>query len=251
MGIIKAVCIAISTYSTLPVPRFSWEGEDMRYALAALPLVGVLGGAALLAWQYISVRLGFGPLLFAAVATALPLAVTGGLHMDGFCDTVDALASHQPRERKLEILKDPHVGAFAVIYCAAYLLLTLGIYTELYRSPALGVVAAGFVLSRALVALCAVTLPNARGGEGMLAAFTDTAQKRVVCIICLIWALAAAALMLCLRLSAGLAGLLLALLGCGLYRHAVALKQFGGATGDTTGFFLQLCELLILAGALC
>ena len=35
--------------------------------------------------------------------------------MDGFCDTCDALASHQDRARKLEILKDSRVGAFAVL----------------------------------------------------------------------------------------------------------------------------------------
>lgn len=43
-----------------------------------------------------------------------------------FCDTTDALSSHQPRERKLEILKDSHTGAFAVIWCAVYFILYFG-----------------------------------------------------------------------------------------------------------------------------
>lgn len=47
--------------------------------------------------------------------TVLPILLTGGIHMDGFMDTMDALHSYQDRERKLEILKDSHVGAFACL----------------------------------------------------------------------------------------------------------------------------------------
>jgi adenosylcobinamide-GDP ribazoletransferase len=43
-----------------------------------------------------------------------PIIITGGIHMDGFLDTQDALSSYQPRERRLEILKDSHAGAFAI-----------------------------------------------------------------------------------------------------------------------------------------
>ena len=52
-----------------------------------------------------------------------PIIITGGIHMDGFLDTQDALGSYQPRERRLEILKDSHAGAFAIISCAVYLMM--------------------------------------------------------------------------------------------------------------------------------
>ena len=76
--------------------------------------------------------MGGSGVLFAAAAACLPLLITGGIHMDGFMDTVDALASHQSRERKLEILKDSACGAFAVLYCGVYLLLSFALYYEGY-----------------------------------------------------------------------------------------------------------------------
>ena len=89
---------------------------------------------------------------FAAAAACLPLLITGGIHMDGFMDTVDALASHQSRERKLEILKDSACGAFAVLYCGVYLLLSFALYYEGYAAGWIYAFAPAFVLSRCLSA---------------------------------------------------------------------------------------------------
>ena len=60
--------------------------------------------------------------------TALPVLVSGGIHTDGFIDTVDALSSYGDKEKKLEILKDPHTGAFAIIGAIMYYLLFFWIY---------------------------------------------------------------------------------------------------------------------------
>ena len=95
--------------------------------------------------------------------------------MDGFMDTVDALASRQSRERKLEIMKDSACGAFAAIYCGVYLLLSFGLYHQI------GSIGLGggliFVLSRGLSGLCAITMRNARK-SGMLQAFTGQVHKK-------------------------------------------------------------------------
>jgi len=248
MPVLKSICLALSTYSILPAPRCEWTEENMRAAICALPLVGVFIGALLLFWHYVSAALGFGPLLFAAVAAVIPLMATGAIHMDGFCDTVDALASRQPRQRKLEILKDAHIGAFAVIYGAVYLLLCLGIYTELYGTGVLLAVSVGFVFSRALTAFTAVSIKNARE-DGMLASFTRPVHKKTARSVSILIAILAGALMTVLHLWAGIIGIALCLLWLYIYRR-MALKHFGGITGDTSGFFLQLCELAVLLGAL-
>ncbi len=60
-----------------------------------------------------------------------PLLLTGGFHVDGFMDTMDAFHSYQPKERKLEILKDSHIGAFAVIMLAVYGLIYMGAFSEI------------------------------------------------------------------------------------------------------------------------
>lgn len=248
MEFFKALAAAFSTYSAIPMPRLEWDGGAAKYVLCCFPAVGLVCGGALWAWYALCRALGAGGALFAAVAVCLPLLLTGGIHMDGFMDTVDAISSHQTQEKKLEILKDPHCGAFAVIWCGIYLLLGFGLFHGLYAAEAALVVLPGYTLSRALSALCAVTLPSA-SGSGMLYAFTGGRRNPAVTVSALAWA--ALALGGMLLLGAPLPGLCAgtaALLSMLAYR-AIARRLFGGVTGDTAGFFLQLCELAILLGA--
>lgn len=248
MRLLRAVGIAFYTYSSIPMPKMSWGEQDMGLALACLPLVGIVVGGASYGWYALSMALGLNGVLVAAVFTAIPLLLTGGIHMDGFMDTVDALASHQEKERKLEIMKDPHTGAFAVLYCGIYLLLYFALSYSLYGTGACAAVCVSPVLSRALAVFSASSLPSARQG-GMLHAFTGPAKrvpmKATSCLVTLF----AAGSMLALHPAAGLGGILASLLAL-LWYWRISSKQFGGATGDTTGFFLQLCELGILVGAL-
>ncbi|HWR23801.1 MAG TPA: adenosylcobinamide-GDP ribazoletransferase [Feifaniaceae bacterium] len=247
MRFFEPMWIAISTYSVLPAPRFDWNEKNMRFSICFLPLVGLIIGAALYLWARAAKALAVDGILFAAVAAALPILLTGGIHMDGFMDTVDALASHREREKKLAILKDPHTGAFAVVYCGVYLVLSFGLYHALFQTEGLLIVCFGFVLSRALAVLGAVTLPNARK-EGMLCAFTGHAHKRVVSIAMAAVALLAMGGMVWASPAAGGFAAGFALLTFFAYR-AMAIKEFGGVTGDTTGFFLQTSELALLLGA--
>ena len=169
--------------------------------------------------------------------------------MDGFLDTVDALSSHQSRERKLEILKDPHTGAFAVIFAGVWLLVDAACFTGIQEYRSLWILGFGFVLSRALSGLAVVCFRNARG-SGMLNTFSDAAQKQRVRITMLCWIIAAAAGMI---LLGGVRGLITAAVN-GLifagYRW-LSWRQFGGITGDLAGWFLQMAELgTVLALAL-
>ena len=217
----------------------------MRWAICFLPAVGLLCGGGLLLWGWLSSLLEISPLFFAVGAVCLPLVITGGIHMDGFMDTVDALASHQPRQRKLEILKDPHCGAFAVLWCGVYLLLSLGLWHEIHAAS-LYIPALVYVLSRALSALCAVTMPNARK-EGMLHAFTAEAQRsRAAAGMILLTVLTGSVMVWLSPLQGGLT--LAAALVTTVWYRFMAKRKFGGATGDTAGFFLQTCELTALAG---
>ena len=240
MTFFKTLSVAFSTYSALPMPQFPWDEKNMRYAICAFPLVGIVCGAALALWSWLCGILNIGGMLFAAVAACLPLLITGGIHMDGFMDTVDALASRQSRERKLEIMKDSACGAFAAIYCGIYLLLSFGLYCEI------GTIGWGggliFVLSRCMSGLCAITMPNARK-TGMLQAFTEQVHKRTAVAILLILLLLTAATMVFFAPVSLVLGLLTL-----LWYRRFAMQQFGGITGDTSGFFLQVSELVMVFG---
>lgn len=247
MFLLESLLIAMSTYSAIPVPQFAWNDRNMKYAICFFPVVGILCGAALWGWLALADFLQISGFFFAMVATCLPLLITGGIHMDGYMDTVDALASHQPRERKLEIMKDPNCGAFAVIYCGIYLLVYAGLIYELFAANRILVLCPTFVLSRSLSALCAVNMPNARKA-GMLCAYTKNTEKHTATTALIIVLIMSGAATVLVSPIVGGITVFCAVVSALFYRKQ-AMRQFGGVTGDTSGFFLQMCELTCLVGA--
>ena len=243
MRILRSLAMAFLMYSRVPMPQVEWKDENMAYAMGFFPIVGLLEGLVLMLWYLLCSALNIGAVLFAAGAVLLPVAINGGIHLDGFCDCCDALASHQSRERKLEIMKDSAAGAFAVICCCAYLLLYTAVWTEVERSVnAMAALALVPVMSRALSGFGVVTFKNARTG-GLLATFSRAADSKNVRVVMVIWFIAAAAAMTALVPAVGAACTIGALATFIFYRVS-AYKQFGGITGDTAGWFLQLCELI-------
>ena len=242
--LLRSLCSALLMYSRIPAPQVEWSEENRRYALCFFPLIGAVIGAFLIGWRALCTAFAVGAPVFAAIAMLLPLLITGGIHMDGFLDVTDARASCASRERKLEILHDPHIGSFAVIWGAALLILQTALLTQLTDLRSTGVVAAGFILSRALSGLTAVLLPAARH-DGSLQSFVRPAHKRTTVTVLLLTALASAAAMILLRPLQGTLSVLAALVILVYYRHSTT-RTFGGVTGDTQGWFLQLCETALL-----
>ena len=244
MPVIRSLLIAFSTYSRIPVPQVEWNEENRRYSMCFFPLVGLVTGLLVWGWLSLCAGLMIGPFLQGAVAALLPLLITGGIHMDGYMDTTDALASWQSQEKRLEILKDSHTGAFAVMGCAGYLLLSAALYSE--ADPAAGLRLAGvFVLSRALSAFALVRMRNARN-RGMLDDISRVAEKRLVTLSGGVYALLCLVLWLATGVRTALLCVLAAVL-CYLYYQHMSYKQFGGVTGDLAGWFLQVTELVLTA----
>ena len=239
--VINSCFIAFSMYSRLPVPKREWKQEDMRYVLCFFPLVGVLLGAAAVLWHGLCGYLQSEDTVFyAAGQLVLPIMLTGGIHLDGFLDTTDALRSYADREKRLEILQDPHVGSFAVIETIALSVLSFGALTVLTDPREVRLLAGVYVLSRVCSGLCAVTLPCAKR-EGLLFLFSDSAHKRAV-IGTLCGELILCAAYLLFQSPAG-GALLLLLAGIGSLAYARYTRSvFGGITGDTEGWFLVCLE---------
>ena len=246
MTVLETIVVAFSMFSAIPMPRVEWNDKNMRYALCAFPLVGLAAGILMALWVWLSLFLGLPGLLRAAGLTAIPVLLTGGIHLDGYADTQDALASHRSPAERQEILKDPHTGAFAVIRLCLYFLLSFALWGSLRGYPPLKI-ALMLLLSRSLSGLAVAAFPLARG-SGLAYTFHQAADKRKVA-----WMLGVLSVLLglglCLR---GLPGVLMALGAAGTfgYYHRMAKKQFGGLSGDLAGWFLQTAELIMLL-ALC
>ena len=247
MRILKSCIVAFSMYSKIPMPQFEWKEEDMHYMLCFFPWVGAVIGVCVYLWSMLCAALGIGRICYVLVAVAIPILVTGGFHVDGFMDTMDALHSYQPRKRKLEILKDSHIGAFAVIMLAACGLIYAGAFSEIRDTRLLVIVCVGFAFSRCLSGIGVVTLPSARG-DGMLYEAASHAQRRMVkgalyvqgalCIAFMLW-------------QSVIAGSVIVLAAIGAYGYYVyrSRKEFGGITGDTAGYFVLICEGAMVVAA--
>ena len=223
MTFLRSLCIAVSMYSRIPVPYGNWDKKEMRYSIGLFPVVGVVIGVMTWLWLWGMHRIaaeGMTDLpevviLLAStlIAAILPVLVTGGIHVDGFMDTSDAFHSWADKGKKLQILSDPHIGAFSVI--------------------SLMILAAFWVGAVA----------NARG-EGTLWAFTDfgeEARRTNLVLLCAI-GLAAAVGMILLKPVGGCAAVIISVLAWVSYKRR-AYKELGGITGDLEGWFLCRCEV--------
>lgn len=244
--LLQTLAVAFSLYSRIPMPRVEWNQKNMRYALGALPLVGAVIGLLLWGYGALCRWLGFSPLLQGAGLLLLPVLVTGGIHLDGLCDTCDALASQGDCQRKLDIMKDSHAGAFAVIGAACFFIAALALYGSLEITPAaLWCLGLGQVCSRALAGVALCTLPCAKD-SGLAHAFSCQADKAKLGGFL---GLLLLGLLAGFWLAAGPWGLACAA-AAGLfyfYYRSKALREFGGITGDLQGFFVELCQLVLLA----
>lgn len=247
MSWLESVCIAFSMFSRFPMPRLDWTPRRMRGVMACFPLVGLVVGGGVFLWGLASQLLGLGELLRGVGFALVPLGLTGGIHLDGLADTADALASQGSPQRKQEILRDPHIGAFAVMAVSTYLMAfaALGSQLELRRGT-LGALAGVFILSRCLSALGMVLFPLARGG-GLAHAFAVPAARRVTAGVGLVGGILTAAAIIWLGGIPGAAAVLASLATFAVYRFWL-LGQFGGLSGDLAGWFVEVAELAALGG---
>lgn len=249
MNLIGSFVIAFSMYSRIPMPQLTWTKERMRYAMCFFPLIGVVIGAVFLLFVRLAEWLGSSGIFFVLIGTALPLLLTGGIHMDGYLDVTDARQSFGDRKKKLEILKDPHTGAFAIIGLGIYLLLYAAGLAELHWEQ-YHLLAAVFVLERALSGLSVVTFPMAKQ-DGLAAQFSQTAVKRRVRIVMWLYLILSALWLLWFGRITGVVCIAGAAATFGCY-YRMAVREFGGITGDLAGHFLQCCERnLVLLLAVC
>lgn len=250
MRLVRSLLLSLSMFTKIPMPKVRWEEENMGFVLCFLPVAGVVIGAVLLGWAKLCTFLRMGALIRAVGFTLLPLLFSGGIHMDGFLDTTDALSSHGDVEKKRTILKDSHVGAFGVIGACCYILTMFGFYTEAEVANGavllLGLIP---VLSRATGALCSLLFPP-YGQEGLLTTFRKGANRGWAVALTVVQWVAVGAAMVYVGRIPGIACMIAALLFA-VCLYVVAKNQFGGMSGDLAGWYITLSETVMLIALVC
>ncbi len=223
--------VAFGLLTVLPV-RY---GEEISArAFAYYPLVGLFMGIALVIASFL-LKLVFPNLVAAALVVVVWGMITGALHLDGFSDACDGLFAATTRERRLEILKDVHVGAFGA---AGLALLLIAKVTAVASTQTLMPILLAPVLGRwALV--YAAAYPPARS-EGMAVMFRTGLSRRII-LVATVFA------SLCCALFGGLGVISFVaafVVGTGIAR--LALSRLGGLTGDVYGMICETVELAVL-----
>lgn len=216
----------------MPAPR------QLGRSLLWYPLVGLLLGTVLLAAA--GLLSGVAVPLAAALLLALWVLASGGLHLDGLADTVDAwVGGYGDRERTLALMKDPCCGPMAVAALVLLLLLKFAALWALLEAGAWAALLLAPLLGRAGVLLLLLGTPYVREG-GLGSALAAHVPQRAG------WRVLLASVLACLL--AGWAGLLAVAVAAALFvlvRRAL-LQRLGGTTGDSAGALLELLECGVL-----
>lgn len=235
---------AVMLLSRLPVPA-AYTDRGGRAAWA-YPLAGLLVGSIAAGGMALSHAMGIPAPLSALLAIVVLTITTGAMHEDGLADTADGLWGGWTPEKRLEIMKDSHIGTYGVLALLAGLSarwVTLWFIVDQSIGTACAAIIAAAMLSRATMTALMAALPHAREtglSHSVGAAAPGTAA--------LAWALGGGAVLLLLGLP-GFWAILCALLATGLVGW-IAHRKIGGQTGDILGACQQVSEIAILASAL-
>jgi adenosylcobinamide-GDP ribazoletransferase len=229
--------IAFGLMTTLPIRLpDNWSAGDSGRASVWYPFVGlVIGVLTWLSWKVATFV--FPPLVAGVVTLVVWITLTGGLHLDGLADCCDGLLASVSAERRLEIMKDPHIGAFGVIGLILILFLKAGALASLTSASSFGI-----LLAASLARWCilpAGLLPFARS-SGMGADFALGFQRSFIA-----WG---TVIPLMIAIFLGIRGILSTFAGVGAAALVLWLtkSRIGGVTGDVFGMVVEVVETVVL-----
>lgn len=221
---------ALAFLTRLPVPPPS--EPSLNRAAPFFPLVGLFVGAVAAATRYGADQI-LPPLPSTLLAMTAAILITGALHEDGLADVADALGAHTTRERRLEILKDPRVGAFGALALVLVTALIATSLAALETEEAVKALIVAHVLARTAILPVSRALPPAKpGGAGALLRAGTVATLIAVAIGAAITIVLAPIALAAAVIAAVITGFTLR-------------RTLGGITGDGYGATAKLTELSV------
>ena len=236
----QAFAMCQSMFCAIPFPGNVWEEKARDKMLLFLPVVGLEIGILWAGLAWLCGVLELPGLVRGLVLSVYPYLVTGFIHLDGYMDVTDAVRSYRSLEKRREILKDSHVGAFAVIGIVLLLLGQFAFLASVKENADFGILMLIPAVSRCCSALAVTGLKPMSTSQ-----YAEQKKSKAH--------MAVLAGMLCAFVAAGF--LLwgeygLALLGC-LAGYGAALgkayRSLDGMNGDISGYALSIGELCAVA----
>ena len=222
-----------SMFCAIPAPQV-WDEKARDKMLLFLPVVGLELGLIWRALAYVCRMLP--PLMAALILSMYPYFATGFLHLDGFMDVTEAVRSYRSLERRREILKDSHVGSFAVIGIVILLLSQFVCFASSKDTADCKVLLFIPAVSRCCAALAVTALKPMSTSQY---AAQEKPKSHVAVLLAMLAVFLLGGFLLCGRQAAALLGVLIGY-GFALLR---GYKSLEGKNGDIAGYALSIGEL--------
>jgi adenosylcobinamide-GDP ribazoletransferase len=246
---LQGFLITIQFFTAIPITlELPMDKEHLRKAVQAFPLLGLLQGIIYASLFYVFIEYTpFSHLAITFLLWLVTILLTGGIHLDGWMDANDAYFSYQDREKRLEIMKDPRMGAFGVLSIIVLLSCRfLFIYEGTLKVEPLTYIFITAIpfLSKTVMGVILLTVKLAKS-EGLGALFQSAATPIALWIYSVYIAgfLMLVSSFINETLQVGL--LILVALACYLFCRGKAAKWFGGITGDVLGASVEGTELIL------
>jgi adenosylcobinamide-GDP ribazoletransferase len=240
---VKGFLINLQFFTAIPVPiELPMDQGHLKRAVQLFPLLGLLQGILYSALFYVLVE--WTPFSHLAIAFLLWLAMillTGGIHLDGWMDASDAYFSFSDPERRLDIMKDPRIGAFGVLSVLVLLSCRFLFIYESTQTISYLLIVAIPLLSKSVLGVLLLTVKSAKK-EGLGVWFQRAATPKVLWFYP-VYILGFLVIAIQNFLLVGL--LIIVAAGCVFFFRRKAVKWFGGMTGDVLGASVEGTELIL------
>lgn len=242
---IKAFFMCFGMFTSIPCPYRPWDEEARPLMISCLPFVGlIIGGIwAFAAWALMKLKLSAA--VMAAVLMLLPYFITGFIHLDGFMDCCDAILSRRDLDEKRRILKDSHVGSFAVICLSSLFVLCFALFLSIRFDEAFKIRALIFIpaATRACAALAVSCLKPMKCSQYSGEYRKGISRRQIIFQVAAFVCILAASVAAC---RTGAAAVLASAFGYGM-GLIYAYRQLQGMSGDISGFSLVIGEAIGIA----
>ena len=235
-----AFAMCQSMFCAIPFPGNTWDEQARDKMLLFLPVLGLEIGAIWAGLAWLCNVLNLPVLVKGLILSVYPYLITGFIHLDGYMDVTDAVKSYRSLERRREILKDSHVGAFAVIGIVLLLLAQFAFMASAKENADSRILVFAPAVSRCCSALAVTVLKPMNTSQY---ANQKKPKAHIVALVAMTAIFVTAGFLMC-------GGYGFVLVGC-LVGYGVALrkayKSLDGMNGDISGYALSIAELCAIA----
>lgn len=244
-NILESIIVTFGMFTKVPVPNINWNDKNMKYVFVFFPFIGFFIGISEYILYILSLNYEIHGAFYSSIAVILPVVITGGIHIDGFADSCDAICSYGDKEKRLSIMSDPHIGAFGTIYLIVYFLLSFGIWSHMYEmglNPFIFLIP--FTVGRIVGGIIIKTEKPAKN-TGLMFIFKNSDEKDLSIIFSIVWIVILMIILFYISFIYMIINSIVVVFYVFVFRRYV-YRNFGGFTGDLVGFSITILEILLL-----